>query len=74
MVSMTPREILRYHVHALNRHGIRVEMRIVERDNKLILWDGLASHSLTPLLDAWTVPELEAEVVRLTGATRVILV
>ena len=70
---MTPRETQRFHVHAL-RNGVKVDMKIVERDRRLFLWDGLASHPLTVSPDAWTAPKLEAEIMELTHATRVVVV
>lgn len=68
-----PRETTRYNLLAINQYGAQISMKIVERDGVLMLWNGLAQHSLS-LPAQWTWQDMESEVKRLSGVTRVVMV
>jgi hypothetical protein len=48
-------------------------MTVAERDGALILWNDLGQDKLTLATD-WTWNDLEGEIKRLSGATRVVLI
>lgn len=70
---MTPYEKLYLHVHALNRDGLHVEMKIILRAGRLFLWNGLSQHELASLPGKYSAVEVATEVQNLTGATRVVI-
>ena len=70
---MTPHEKLYLHVHALNRDGFHIEMKIVLRAGRLFLWNGLSQYELASLPEKYTAADITAEVQHLTGATRVVI-
>ncbi len=64
-----PKEIKRFVVKAINKDGFEISMTIVERDGALILWNGFGQSTLS-LSDKWTAAEMESEIKRLAGVTR----
>ncbi len=66
------REIKRFSILAINMHGAKIKMEIVERDGMLMLWNGLDQQTLT-LPAAWTWRDIEREVKRLSGVTRMVM-
>jgi hypothetical protein len=69
---MTPHEKKLHDVDAINSYGVQIRMTIVERDGRLILWNGLDQRwlSLPPDLKA---DDLEKEIKRVSGVTRLII-
>lgn len=67
-----PKEIKHFAVQAINKDGFEISMTIVERDGALILLNGLGQSTLS-LSDNWTAAEMESEIKRLSGVTRLVV-
>lgn len=70
---MTPLEKKRFDVRAINSHGVEISMTVVERDGKLILWNGLDQQRLS-LPSDWKYNDLEREIKRLSSVTRLVII
>jgi hypothetical protein len=70
---MMPREKKRYDVRAINAYGIEISMQIVERDGRLILWNGLDQKWLKSAPDC-EYEELEQEVKQHSGVSRLVII
>ncbi len=69
---MTPLEKKRFDVRAINSHGVEISMTVVERDGKLILWNGLDQQWLR-LPPDWKYNDLEQEIKRVSGILRLVI-
>jgi hypothetical protein len=67
-----PNEIKGFDVRAINQHGVEISMAIVQRGDALILHKGL-DHQVLSLPESWVWQDLEREIQRLSGVTRMVV-
>jgi hypothetical protein len=67
-----PREIKRFDIRAINPHGVEIKMTLMERAGALTLCNGLGQTTLL-LPTAWTWQDMESEVKRVSGITRMVM-